>query len=137
VICGSCRGIIETPQRILREVAREIPGIMPEGKTDALNNILSPVEVLVDVRPTLLADLTFARGRGSIVEIYNLGAASIFIAFSLSRAQAPLLSIVSGTPVLANSGRIYDNLGGLTVWGIAAALQTAGTGTRVIGGWFS
>lgn len=140
MICSLCRGAgeIQTVQAADLPVARDyVLPYNPAVKGDALNNVISPSEILVGTQPTLLADLTFARGRAGILEIYNLGAASIFLAYSLSNAQRPALLTTNGSPILANSGRLLDNVGGLAVWAVAAAAQSAGAGTRVIGGYYS
>jgi hypothetical protein len=90
-----------------------------------------PAEVLVDVTATLIADLTAShRGQGKIV-VFNLGAASIFVGLSGSNAAGPVgLATTNGFPIVTGGALVLDDVGGLALWGIAAAKQTAGVGTR-------
>lgn len=96
-----------------------------------LGTIVNPAEVLVDVTATLILDCTAVTFGEAKAMISNLGTASIFIAFGKSNAAAPAgLTTGTGVAIPAGGIGIFDDIGGLAIWGIAAALQVAGTGTR-------
>lgn len=91
-------------------------------------------EVLVlGTTPTLLANMLDVSSGEGILLLSNAGSASIFFCFGGSAVTPPTLTINNGIPLPVGGLVILDDIGGCAVWGIAAANQTAGSGTRVTG----
>jgi hypothetical protein len=98
-----------------------------------LRRVIGPSEVLVLDEPTLLANLTDVGNDNAAVVVFNNGAAAIFYCLHTSASSAPSLTTDNGLPLASNSGFVFDKCGGIAIWAIAAADQTAGNGTRVSG----
>lgn len=100
-----------------------------------LNTIIGPSEVLVGTASaSKLCDLSTATGASAQVVINNRAAFSIFWCYGTPTAPAALTT-GTGTELPSNGFLTLDDIGGLCVWAISGTAQSAGSGTRVTGGY--
>lgn len=102
-----------------------------------LQRTIGPVEkVLGATGTTLLADLTdVSRGEGIVMLLNVDGTNTAYFCLSTSATTPPALTTANGIPLQPSGGGvILDNVGGMAIWGVCSAAQSAGNGVRVSGG---
>lgn len=94
---------------------------------------IGPQEFLVGTGVVKVADLSAASGAEAEVFIENKAAFAIF--FCLGTPGTPGLTTANGMDIPSTGFVTLDMIGGLCVWAVSGTVQTAGSGTRVTGGY--
>lgn len=112
--------------------AATAPNLATITKQAALNTTIGPSEILVGTPVTKLADFSSATSAAAQFTGQNKAAFSIF--WGYGTPGTPNLTTANGTELQTGAFLSLDGIGGLVIWAISGTAQTAGSGTRVSGG---